>query len=73
MQKQHNLRKVEFEIELPGAKAWWCFALFIKESETQLDDLKEVNIASQQLVLVICIASKLSNGPRHHTRELSVL
>lgn len=70
---EHNSRKVEFEIELPGAEAWWCFALFIKKGEAQLDDFEEINITSQKLVLVVCIASELSNRPRHHARELSVL
>lgn len=68
-----NVREIKLEIELPGAEAWWCLALLIKKGESQLDDLQEVNITTQQLVLVVCIASELTYWPRNHSRELCVL
>ena len=68
-----NLREVEFEVELPGAEAGRCLALLIKEGEPQLDDLKEVNITPQQLILVVCIASEITNWPRNHSREFRIL
>lgn len=66
-------REIKFKIELPGAVSRWSFALLIKKGQTKLDYLEEVHIATQELVLVVCIATELTNGSCNHSRKLSVL
>lgn len=67
------LREVELKVELPCWCSWWIFTLLIHESQAQLDYLQQVHITPQQLILVICIAPELSNGPGDNTREFCIL
>jgi len=50
----HVLRQVELEVELPGGgTAFRQLSLVVQEGQPQLDDLQEVDVASQELVLVV--------------------
>jgi hypothetical protein len=50
----HVLRQVELEVELPGGgPVLRHLSLVVQEGQPQLDDLQQVDIASQKLVLVI--------------------
>ena len=57
----HVLRQVELEVELPGGgPTLRDFALFIQESEAQLNNLEKVYIATQKLVLVVSCGLELA-------------
>lgn len=47
--------------------------MFVHKCEAQLDYLQQINIAAQQLVLIVGVASELSNGSGYHPWKLSVL
>jgi hypothetical protein len=50
----HVLRQVELEVELPGGgTAFRQLSLVVQEGQPQLDDLQEVDVASQELILVV--------------------
>ena len=44
-----RLKQAGHYANLPGTNALWHFAISIEESQSQLDDLQEVHIASQEL------------------------
>lgn len=71
--KPKDSREVEFEVELPGVNARRIFSLLICESQAQLDDFQQVDVAAQELVLVIDGAAEFTDRPHHHARELRVL
>ena len=48
-------------------------AVLVGEREADLDDLEKVDVAAQQLVLVVGGAAKLADRARHHARKLRVL
>lgn len=57
----HVLGEVELEVELPGGDAVrGQVRLLVHESQTQLDDLEEVNVTAQKLVLVVGRRCKLT-------------
>lgn len=66
-------RKVEFEVELPGVDARRIFPLFICESQAQLDNFEQVNVAAKKLVLIIYGAAEFTDRPDNNSRELCVL
>ena len=68
-----RLREVEFEVELPRRRAGGVVPVLVHEREPELDDLQEVDVAAQQLVLVVHGAAELANRSDHHTREFCVL
>lgn len=68
-----SLREVKSEVELPCWCSWWIFPLFIHEGKAKLDNLQQINITPQELVLVICITSELSDWSSNYTWELCVL
>ena len=71
--KDEILREVELKVELPRGRPRWIFARLVHEGQAQLDDLQEVNVAAQQLVLVVGVAAELPDGPGDDARELCVL
>lgn len=71
--KRVHSRKVKLEVKLPRCCARGIISFLIHEREPKLDDLQEVDIAPQQLVLVIHCAPKLSNRSDNNSGELCVL
>ena len=50
----HVLRQVELEVELPGGgSVLRQFAVLVEERQAKLDDLEQVDVTTQELVLVI--------------------
>ena len=50
----HVFRQVELEVELPSRRTRVRKLPFVvEEGETELDDLQKIDVASQQLVLVV--------------------
>lgn len=70
--KVHS-REVKFKVELPCCRAGRIVSIFVHEREAELDDLQEVDVAPEQLVLVVHCAAELSDGPDHHSRKFCVL
>lgn len=71
--KRVHSRKVKLEVKLPRCCARGIIPFLIHEREPELDDLQEVDIAPQQLVLVIHCAPKLSDRSDNNSGELCVL
>lgn len=71
--KPKDSREVEFEVELPGVNARRILPLLICESQAQLDDFQQVNVAAKELVLIIYGAAEFTDRPDHHAGELRVL
>lgn len=72
LKKKHS-REVELKIKLPRCGAGRIVSIFVHEGEAELDDLQEVDVAPEQLVLVVHCAAELADGPDHHSRKLCVL
>lgn len=68
-----NLRKVEFEVKLPGVDSSRIFSFLICEGQAQLDDFQEINITPEELILVVNRATKFTNGSNNNSRKLCVL
>jgi hypothetical protein len=60
-------RKTEFEIELKSRQVWGRVAVLIHESESELNDLQQIDVAAEQLVLVVGCRSKLSDRAGNDT------
>lgn len=73
LNKYIHSREVKFEVELPRCRAGRIISIFVHEREAELDDLQEVDVAPEQLVLVVHCAAELADGPNHHSRKLCVL
>jgi hypothetical protein len=67
-------RQIKLKIKLPGGvRSGRWLPIFVEEGEPKLYYSEEVNVAPQQLVLVVRSASEFPYRPRHHTREFRVL
>lgn len=66
-------REVEFEVELPGVDTRRIFSLLICESQAQLDNFQQVNVAAEELVLIIYGAAEFTDRPDNNSGELCVL
>lgn len=71
--KENHSREVKLKIKLPRCGAGRIVSIFVHEGEAELDDLQEVDVAPEQLVLVVHCAAELADGPDHHSRKLCVL
>jgi len=66
------LPQVELEVELPGGVARRRLAIVVHEGQTQLDDPQQVDVAAQQLVVVVRRGAKFADRASYHARELGV-
>ncbi len=67
------LPKTELEVELESTHPRRSLTLAVVERQSQLNEFKEIDVALKQLVLIIGIATKLSNRLGNNTRKLGVL
>ena len=65
-------RQTEPEVELPCAAPLWDLASFIHQTDTQLNDFEQVDIAPQGLIVELVSGPETSNWLRYDARELSV-
>lgn len=65
--------KTKFEIELPSRIILRIVTIFVCECDTNLNELKELNIASHCLIMIIRGCFKCSNGTRYYPRKLGIL
>lgn len=63
----HDSRETELEVELPCRELGRRIAILVHESETELNDLQKINIAAQQLILVVGLRSELADGTGNDT------
>lgn len=66
-------REIELEVELPRRRAGRIVAILVHEREAELDDLQQVDVAPQQLVLVVHCAAELADWPDDDAGEFCVL
>lgn len=67
------LREVKLKIELPRWRPGWVVPLLVHKCEAQLYYLEQIHIAAQQLVLIVSVASELSDRSGYNTWKLRVL
>jgi len=68
----HILADVETEIKLPRGAARRLLAVLIVKREPDLNDLEQIDVAAEQLILVVGRALELPDGPRDDPRELGI-
>eukprot|EP00308_Calcidiscus_leptoporus_P025129 CAMPEP_0119376206 /NCGR_PEP_ID=MMETSP1334-20130426/39513_1 /TAXON_ID=127549 /ORGANISM="Calcidiscus leptoporus, Strain RCC1130" /LENGTH=341 /DNA_ID=CAMNT_0007394727 /DNA_START=40 /DNA_END=1065 /DNA_ORIENTATION=+ len=62
----------ELEVELVRAHIWRELAVLIAQREAELDDLQEIDVATDRLVVKVRGRLEVANRPRNHTGELGV-
>ena len=67
----HIFCEIEFEVKLI-AKDGGSFALVVHERDTELDDFEQVDVATQQLILIIRSGAEFSDRSGHDSREFRV-
>lgn len=67
------LRQVKVEVELPRAYFLRQVPIRVAERQPNLDDLKQVDVTSHRLVVVVRGCTKSAYWSRHDTGELCVL
>lgn len=68
-----DVLKVTLEIELPGRTIWHQLSRLICKRYSNLNDVQHVHVATQRLVVELCVAGKGASGACDNARELSVL
>ncbi len=69
----HVVVDAEAKVELPCADLGGKIAVLVAERDAQLDELEQIDVASQCLVVVVRRAFECAYWPRDDTGELGVL
>jgi len=67
--RQNNRLEVELEVELPAAHAGWEVPVLIREGQTQLNDLQQVDIDTQGVELKIACTKKEKEKRKRKKRK----
>lgn len=73
VRRAHVLIGAESEIELPGTDAGWVIAVLVCQCYAKLDELEQVNVASQGLVMIVGGAFKGPDWPGYDPGKFSIL
>ena len=73
MKKENELPKAELKVELERGHPRRFVPSFVVECDAKLYEFQQVDVALEQLVLVIGCAPELPDWPSDHSRELCVL
>lgn len=65
--------RIEVEVKLPGAPFRGYLPLSIGQSNSELDELQDVNVAAHRLIVIIRRSLKLSNRSCYYGWEFTVL
>ena len=71
--EREHIPERKLEIELPGAGSRWQVPFGVAKSQTELNNLEQINIAFQGLIVIVVRNLEGANRPSNNTRKLSIL